>query len=160
MKKGVHFLAVAVVLASSLTIVGCSKKKETEAPTAPAAESKPASASVNMNEGQWEITTTMDMPGMPAEAMKPHTVTTCLSKSDYVPKANPEKSDCKMVDQKIDGNTVSWKVVCKETSGKGTITYAGDSFSGLMESTMKQEGKEMTVNMKMDGKRIGAGPQK
>ena len=158
MKQSTRFLAVAVVLASTLSIVGCSKKKEAEAPPAP--ESKPAAASLNMNEGQWEITTTMDMPGMPAEAMKPHTVTTCLSKSDYVPKADQEKSDCKMVDQKIDGDTVSWTMVCKESSGKGTVTYAGDSFSGLMESTMKEGGKEMTMKMKMDGRRIGACPQK
>jgi hypothetical protein len=160
MKTCTRFLVVAVILASSLTIVGCSKKKEAEAPPAPAPESKPAAATLNMNEGQWEITTTMDMPGMPAEAMKPHTVTTCLSKSDYVPKADQEKSDCKMVDQKIDGDTVSWNMVCKESSGKGTVTYAGDSFSGLMESTMKEGGKEMTMKMKMDGKRIGACPQK
>lgn len=160
MRKGIWSLAVAVALVSSLSVVGCSKKKESEAPSAPAPEQKPAVASVNMNEGQWEISTTMDMPGMPEAAKKAHTVTTCLSKSDYVPKTAPEKSDCKMVDQKIDGNTVSWNMVCKETSGKGTITYAGDSFSGLMESTMKEEGKEMTVKMKMDGKRIGACPQK
>jgi hypothetical protein len=156
MRKGIWSLAVAVVLVSSLTVVGCSKKKDSDSAT----EKKPAAASVNMNEGQWEITTTMDMPGMPAMAKKPHTVTTCLTKSDYVPKASHEKSDCKMVDQKIDGNTVSWNMVCKESSGKGTVTYAGDSYSGLMESTVKAEGKEMTVKMKMDGKRIGACPQK
>lgn len=159
MNKSAWSLAVAVVLVSSLTVVGCSKKKESEAPSTPP-ETKPAVASVNMNEGQWEISTTVDMPGMPAAARRPHTVTTCLSKSDYVPKAGPEKSDCKMVDHKIDGNTVTWNVACKESSGKGTVTYAGDSFTGLMESTMKQEGKEMTVKMKMDGKRIGACPQK
>jgi hypothetical protein len=158
MRKGIWSLAVAVALVSSLTVVGCSKKKESEGTSAP--EKKPAVASVNMNEGQWEITTTVDMPGMPAMAKKPHTFTTCLSKSDYVPKTNPEKNDCKMVNQKIDGNTVSWNMVCKESSGKGTVTYAGDSYSGLMESTMKAEGKEMTVKMKMDGKRIGACPQK
>lgn len=153
-------LAVAVALVSSLSVVGCSKNKESEAPSAPAPEQKPAVASVNMNEGQWEISTTMDMPGMPEATKKAHTVTTFLSKSDYVPKTAPEKSDCKMVDHSVSGNTVSWNVACKESTGKGTVTYAGDSFSGLMESTMKEEGKKMTVKMKMDGKRIGACPQK
>ncbi len=159
MKKGVWSLAVAVVLTSSLVFTGCSKKKEAEAPSAPAPEAKPAARAVNMNEGQWEITTTMDMPGMPEAAKRPHTVTHCLTKSDYVPKANPEKSDCKLLDHKVDGNTVTWDVACKESTGKGTVTYAGDSFTGLMETTMKQEGKEMTVKMKMDGKRIGACPE-
>ena len=158
MRKGIWSLAVAVALVSSLTVVGCDKKKESEVPSAP--EKKPAIASVNMNEGQWEITTTVDMPGMPAMAKKPHAFTTCLSKSDYVPKSNTEKNDCKMLDQKIEGNTVSWSVACKESSGKGTVTYAGDSYTGFMESTMKAEGKEMMVKMKMDGKRIGACPGK
>ncbi|MGD0843695.1 MAG: DUF3617 family protein [Geobacteraceae bacterium] len=159
MKHGVWSFTLVAVLVFSLALVGCSRKKESETPSAPAPEQKAAAASVNMKEGQWEITTTVDMPGMPAAAMKPHTVTSCLSKKDYVPKANPEQGDCKLVDQKIDGNTVSWGVACKDSSGKGSITYAGDSFSGLMETTMKQGEKEMTVKMKMDGKRIGDCPQ-
>jgi len=159
MKHGAWSFTLVVVLVFSLALVGCNRKKESETTSAPAPEQKVATPSVNMKEGQWEITTTVDMPGMPAAAMKPHTVTSCLSKKDYVPQANPNKGDCKMLDQKIDGNTVSWNVACKETSGKGTITYAGDTFSGLMESTMKEGDKEMTVKMKMDGKRIGECPQ-
>jgi hypothetical protein len=146
-----------VVIIVSLIMFGCSKK---ESGTASAPEGKSATASLNMNDGQWEITTTVDMPGMPEAARMPNTVTSCLTKSDSVPKANSEQSECKMVDQKINGNTISWNVVCKETSGNGTITYAGDSFSGLMESTTKQDGKEMKVKMKMEGKRIGACPAK
>jgi uncharacterized protein YceK len=160
MKYCVWSFTLVVVLVFSLTLVGCSRKQGSETPSASAPEQKAAVASVNMNQGQWEITTTIDMPDMPAAAMKPHTVTSCLSKTDYVPKTNPQQSDCKLVDQKLDGNTVSWGVACKESSGKGSITYAGDTFSGLMESTMKQGEKEMTFKMKMDGKRIGDCPQK
>jgi len=149
-----------VALVSVFAVAGCGKKKEAAAPAEPAPAPKAAAPSVNMQDGEWEITMKIDMPGMPAGAMKPHTVKTCLTKENYVPKTNPTQTDCKMENQKIDGNTVSWSVVCKDTTGKGTITYAGDSFNGLMESSTKIEGKEMKTRMAMVGKRLGPCPAK
>ena len=99
------------------------------------------------------------MPGMPEAAKKPNTTTTCLTKSDYVPKAGSEQGDCKLLDQKISNNLVEWNVACKDSTGKGSITYAGDSFSGVVESLVKAGGKDMTVKVTMEGKRIGACPQ-
>jgi hypothetical protein len=142
-----------VALISSLALVGCDKKKEASAPT----ESAP---SINLQDGEWEITTKIDMPGMPAEAMRPYTIKTCLSKENYVPETTRQQSDCNVESRKIDGDTVSWTVVCKETTSKGTITYAGDSMEGLMESTTKVQGREMKTKMAMSGKRIGPCPAK
>lgn len=152
-----------VALVSSLAFVGCDRKKETAAPPESAPEPVAAAPSVNMQDGEWEITMKVempDMPGMPAGAMKPHTVKSCLSKDNYVPKTSREQSDCTMENQKIDGNTVSWTVACKETTGTGTITYSGDSMNGLMESTTRIEGKEMKTRMIMSGKRLGPCPTK
>lgn len=159
MKHGVWTLVLVPVIVISLMLAGCNRKQDSGTSSAPAPEKKPATAAVNMNEGQWEITTVVDAPGMPEAAKQPHSVTTCLKKTDYIPRS-PQQSDCKILDQKIDGNTVSWEIQCKQATGKGTVTYAGDSFSGLMETTMKEGAREMTVKMKMDGKRIGDCPQK
>lgn len=152
-------LAIVAVI-SALALVGCDKKKEApvpeEAPSAPAA----AAPSVNLQDGEWEITMKVEMPGMPAEAMMPHTIKTCLTRDNYVPETNQQQSDCTVENQKIDGNTVSWTVVCKETTSKGTITYAGDSMEGLMESTTKVEGKAINTKMTMSGKRVGPCPAK
>jgi hypothetical protein len=110
---------------------------------------------VNMQEGQWEITTTMEMPGMP----KPHTMTTttCLTQKDPVAKID-EKNNCKMENLTTVGNTVTWKIVCPEATSRGSITYAGATYDGIMETSMKMEGKDMTSKMTMKGKYIGPCP--
>ena len=116
-KKGLKLLVVLLVI--GLAMAGCSQKKEA---SAPAEAEKPAAAApkgVNMQEGKWEITNTFEMQGMPAGMMKPHTMTTCLSQKDYVPKDTGQK-DCTMKDIKVDGNTVNWEMLCKDSSGRGS----------------------------------------
>lgn len=107
-----------------------------------------------MKEGLWEITTTVDMPGMPAGMMKPHTTTACLNQKESVPKGKNE-TDCTMKDLKAEGNTVTWTVVCKDSTSKGRITYAGTSYDGMTETTMKQDGKDTTIKTTMKGKYLG-----
>ncbi len=142
-------MLLAFLLTFGLT-AGCGKK-EGSSSTAGTAVSK----GVNMQEGKWEITTTFEMPGMPAGAMKPQTHTACLSKKDYVPKDTQQQSDCTMKDSKINGDTVTWDVVCKSSSSKGSITYAGTTFDGVIETVMKQGDKETNAKMTMKGKHIG-----
>jgi len=150
-KEGLVLLVVLLVL--GMAVAGCSQKKEASAPS-----EKPAAApkGVNMQEGKWKITNTIEMQGMPAGMMKPQTITTttCLSQNDYVPKDNAQK-DCTMKDLKVEGNTVNWEMLCKNSSGKGTVTYAGSTFDGVMETMMKEGGKEMTAKMTMKGKYLG-----
>ncbi|GAB4484286.1 MAG: DUF3617 family protein [Thermodesulfovibrionales bacterium] len=143
--------AVAAVLAVFvLTSAGCSKKEE-----GAKTDAKPsASSSVNMQEGKWEITSSFEMQGMPAGMMQPQTVTTCLNKTDYVPKGEDQK-DCTMKDVNVSGNTVTWSMVCKDSTAKGQVTYAGTTFDGMTEMVMKQDGKDQTMKMTMKGKHIG-----
>lgn len=150
MKRKTGLLMLLSLLVLGLVISGCSKKQETSAP----AEKPVASQAVNMQDGKWEITSTLEMQGVPAGMMKPQTFTSCLSQKDYVPKGTGQK-DCEMKSSRVDGNTVSWEVVCKDSSGKGRITYAGSTFDGVMEMTMKEGGKDMNAKMTMKGKHIG-----
>ncbi|MDQ7787620.1 MAG: DUF3617 family protein [Thermodesulfovibrionales bacterium] len=146
------FMAIAVIV-FALVMAGCSKKEEPATSVA-----KPAQGTLNMEEGQWEITTSFEMRGMPAGMAKPHTATVCLSKQDYVPKST-EQTDCTMQDTKVDGNTVSWSVVCRDSTSKGRVTYAGSTFDGLIETTTKDGGKDMTSRMTMNGKHLGPCPK-
>ena len=151
MKRKERLLLIVVLLVLGLAMAGCSQKKEASAPA-----EKPAAApkGVNMQEGKWEITNTFEMQGMPAGMAKPHTITTCLSQKDYVPK-DTEQKDCTMKDLKVEGNTVHWEMLCKNSSGKGMVTYAGSTFDGVMETMMKEGGKEMNAKMTMKGKYLG-----
>jgi hypothetical protein len=144
MKRYTQFFAVLAAVLITMAIAGCEQKPKGAS----------SSGAINMQDGLWEITSTVEMPGMPAGAMKPHTVTTCLSRNDAIPK-NIAQTDCTIKDMKTDGNTVSWTVVCKEATSKGSITYAGTTYDGMTETTMKQDGKDMTIKTTMKGKHIG-----
>lgn len=144
MKRYAGFFTVLAVLLCVLVMAGCEQKPKTTS----------SSPAINMKDGLWEITTTVEMPGMPAGMIKPHTFTTCLNQKESVPKGKNE-TDCTMKDVKTEGNTVSWTAVCKEATSRGKITYAGDTYDGVTESTMKQDGKDMTIKTTMKGKYVG-----
>jgi hypothetical protein len=108
---------------------------------------------VEMRDGLWEITTTMDMPGM---KMPPQTLKHCYTKEDVKDQKKMVNSnkDCTITELNTIGNKVSWKMKCTgENPGSfsGETTFAGESYDSLMK--MKSQG--MSMNMKVKGKRIG-----
>jgi hypothetical protein len=107
-------------------------------------------AAPNMEDGLWEITTTIDMPGMPSRSF---TNTSCLTKEKAVPQTT--ESSCTLKDVKTEGNTVTWAMVCKESTSKGKVTYARTTMEGTFETTVKSDGQTMTMKSTMKGKRIG-----
>ncbi len=117
---------------------------------------------VNMHEGLWEITSRMEMPGMPMQ-MPARKHTQCLTKKNMlktmVPKEQDEEQECKITDQKIKGDTVKWVMKCSGKDAmevKGETTYHGDTFDGTitMISNDPEEGK-MQMTTHVSGKRIG-----
>jgi hypothetical protein len=116
-----------------------------------------AIAGPNMKEGKWQMTTKMEMAGMPME-MPAVTYTQCLTNKNFVPQNSTSSQgdkECEPVNTKVEGNTVTWTVKCtgegEPFTGSGKITYSGDSFKGVMK--MKQGGMDMTSHI--SGKYIG-----
>lgn len=112
-----------------------------------------AGSELDIEEGMWEITSTMKMQGM---SIPPMTFSQCITKEDAVPQSSsPGQEDCKVTDMKTIGSTVSWTMVCKgqagDMTGKGKITYNGDRFDG--EVSTETMGMVMVTEMK--GKRTG-----
>jgi hypothetical protein len=120
-------------------------------------------AQVNMHEGEWELTIQTKMEGLPFQMpVVPYTTTQCITKDDLVPKNKAQKGQkCEIVDQKIIGNKVTWKVKCVHESGtsegQGEITYRGDSYSGGMKTKIvdNKTKQVMTSVTTMKGRRIG-----
>jgi len=121
-----------------------------------------AFAGVNLHEGLWEITTKMEIQGMPMK-MPARKHTQCLTKENMlktmVPKEQAQEEECKITNQKISGNTVTWVMKCSgedamEVTGK--TTYHGDTFEGTitMISNDPEEGKMKMINH-ISGRRIG-----
>jgi hypothetical protein len=112
-----------------------------------------------MQDGKWEITTKMDMKGLPMQ-MQPIKTTVCLNQKDVVPQKPQKNEDCKMINNKVEGNTVTWVMQCRDKRGNtvdstGRITYKGASFDGSMEMDMSGKDGKQHMSQKMSGKRIG-----
>ena len=115
-------------------------------------------AGETMREGYWELTTTMEMPGLPM-MVPPTKVKHCYTKEDVKDQKKTISTDknCTVTDLKQSGNKVTWKMTCTgENSGvfTGETVYKSDAY----DSTMKMQTQGQTMNMKVKGKRLGNCP--
>ena len=98
-----------------------------------------AGSEPNMQEGMWEVTSRVEMPGMPV-AMPPAVHTQCLTKKDFVPRGDRNSQGCTISDTVMSGDTASWEMVCNTpggtTKGSGSIKYMGDRFEGSVTMTV------------------------
>ena len=115
------------------------------------------SAGIDMKEGEWEISTETTMEGMPMPPSASKS-TYCLTREDLVPKSEKDK-DCKIVNRKVTGNKVSWRMECKKAEGEGEITYRGATYKGTFRMKMVEDGQTMTMNTKLAGKYLGPCPK-
>jgi hypothetical protein len=114
-----------------------------------------AGSGPNMQEGLWQITIKMEMPGMPM-SMPTMTHTQCITNENMVPRGSPQQADeCKITETKVEGDTVIWTMECDSPEGKarstGKITYSGDTFKGTIKMTMQG----METIQHISGQRIG-----
>jgi hypothetical protein len=118
-------------------------------------------AAGGMREGLWEITSSMDMPGMPMK-MAPTKTKHCYTKEDVKDQKKTVTTDknCTVTDFKTSGNKMTWKMKCTGQSAgtfSGETTFSADSYDAIMKmQSDASQGRTMT--MKMKAKRIGACP--
>jgi hypothetical protein len=112
-------------------------------------------AAKTMQEGLWELTTQMEMPGMPMK-MPPTVMKHCYTKSDVSDqkKIISRDKNCSVTDLKTSANKVSWKMKCTGENAAtmtGETVFNSDSYTSVMK--MNSHGQKMT--MKVKGKRLG-----
>ncbi len=119
-------------------------------------------------DGRWEVTMEMMMPNMPG-MLPPTKNIQCITKEEAADPnralpSGPQRAggpppDCKMTDQKVLGNKITWSMQCNgpmAANGTGEITYAGDSYTGQMVTNMVgRGGQPMGMTIKYSGKRLG-----
>jgi hypothetical protein len=112
------------------------------------------SSGPNMEDGLWEMTSQMEMEGMPN--MPPMSYRECLSRDNMVPTQKQRNQDCEQIEQDISGDTITWRMRCTSngvTSDiNGSSTYSGDTMKGTMQMTT--QGMQMTNHV--TGKRVGS----
>lgn len=120
-------------------------------------------AAPDFKAGEWAQSYQMEVSGMPFQ-MPPITAkkNLCLDKNNFVPDNSQPGQDCKISDQKVNGNTVSWTMRCRvqerTIEGDGQITYKGDHYDGVMEARLvsaDSQGPGVRYKYTMQGKRIG-----
>jgi hypothetical protein len=114
-----------------------------------------------VQEGEWETTINMKMEGL-AFSIPSITTKQCITNDNLVPNASPAKGKdtCKVKDQKVTGNKVTWSGTCVDKDQKseyeGEITYSGSSYQGTMKfKTIEKSGETMSMAGTMTGRRIG-----
>lgn len=121
-------------------------------------------AGPDIQDGLWEMTMETQMEGLPV-AMPPVavTVTQCISRNDPVVRDQDAGKNCRVLNQKISGNKVSWEIECTDSeakvAGKGEMAYSGSTCKGVTKMVMTlKDGEKMTSTIRMKGHRIGACP--
>jgi len=113
-----------------------------------------AGSGPNMKDGLWEITIEIEMPGMPMK-MPAMTHTQCITSENAVPDSSQPGQECKIIENHVDGDTVTWRMECDTPDGKasanGKIIYSGDTFKGTIEMNMQ----DMKMLQQLSGRRIG-----
>jgi uncharacterized protein DUF3617 len=131
------------------------------APLIPLAVIATAASAAEIQPGLWEITTKMEMPGMP-QSMPAHTMRHCYTKKDVengkstVPQS--EDKNCQIKNYKVSGDTITWSMECTgehAMTTDGTMTVGATTYTGTMKSKMKQDGKTVEMNQTMAAKRVG-----
>ncbi len=115
----------------------------------------------DMTEGLWEITSKVNMPGMPMQ-MPAHTMQHCFTKEDIakgdktVPQGQPDQK-CNMVDRKMSGNKFTYKMVCtgkNKMTMTGEVIYSKTSYRGSSQMDMVQNGQPMRMNTEYSARRL------
>jgi len=101
----------------------------------------------------WEVSTQMNVPGMPA-GMGARTNKVCTEKGDQKKAMTQGNDKCKVTDFKQSGNSVHMAMSCPDGNAVLDTTYnaARTEYKGTMKMTSKQGDMTMT----MAGRKVGA----
>lgn len=107
----------------------------------------------------WEVTSKMEMPGMPF-AMPGTTTKVCIAKGgEKDPGKSTGDKDCQATDVKTVGNKTTWKMRCNHDgevmTGSGEQTTNANGYDGKMQFSSSSQKRGGNMTMVFSGKHIG-----
>jgi hypothetical protein len=107
----------------------------------------------------WEVTSKMEMPGMPF-AMPGTTTKVCIAKGgEKDPGKSTGDKDCQATDVKTVGNKTIWKMRCDHDgdvmTGSGEQTTNANGYNGKMQFSSSSQKRGGNMTMVFSGKRVG-----
>ncbi len=116
----------------------------------------------NIQPGSWEITMSMEIPGMPA---RPATTSSHCIKPDHVKDSQSfaesmqerNRGKCKFSDIKAASDKLSYSFVCESgATGTSELVFGGTTYEGTNKMTVPGRGSgPMTITQHIKAKRIG-----
>jgi len=103
----------------------------------------------------WEVSTKMNMPGMPM-AMPAQVNRVCLGKNRKDEDLIPKQDNCRVTDSKRTGNRLTYRMECSGSEPSvivGDLTFGTNAYEGAMQMTMTRTND--TMNMALAGRRVG-----
>ena len=116
----------------------------------------PAGAHAQATDQLWEVTTKMEMPGMPM-TMPAQVRRVCVARSHADEDLIPRSDNCRVLDSKKAGNKLTYTMACtgdEPMSVTGEMTYASDSYDGRMRMKSQRD-PSMEMTQTFAGKRVG-----
>lgn len=119
-----------------------------------------AGALAQTQEGNlYRVTTKVELVGLPMQ-LPDQTTEVCGPKDHSSQKMVPHDDNCSITRFEVDGNTSRYTLVCTgdtELTAKGEFEQLGsDAYRGQMHMVGSSQGQSMEMNMRFEGKRIGA----
>jgi len=115
---------------------------------------------IDVEPGQWEMTSTMTMSMMPQPQVT--TVMECIEEDTLNPEDfnMDEENPCSISEASTKGNTTRWSINCPVEGGavmegQWEVTSTGDSLTGKGDMTTEIAGQKMGFGMSWEGKRVG-----
>lgn len=123
----------------------------------------PVFAAFPMQPGLWEITTTIQIPGVKID-IPPVVARQCFSAAQLKETEHPLPASpgCTITDSKHSGEITRWQMQCKMENSvmnaTGEIHYSAQSYQGSARFSDSSGKKTETVVHRYSGKRLGACP--
>ena len=117
----------------------------------------PVTATAQDKDNLWEITTKMEMPGMPMP-MPAQTIQQCLAKNSKDEDYLPRRGNCRVLESQRTGNRVTFKMACSTPEAvdvAGEMNLGADTYDGKMRMVARNAGQSMEMTNTFSGKRIG-----
>ena len=116
-------------------------------------------ALADIEPGQWEMTVTTSVEGMPG-GMAPVTQARCLTREDA---RDPTRligagAGCEFSNRRDTGSEITFNVACTgqvPMSGSGAVRYSGQSVDGTLELTANLGNQRLLTRSRLAGKRLG-----
>ena len=117
-----------------------------------------AFAESKLKKGLWEVTTLIEMKGLPVK-LPAVTTQQCFDKDNSVPKSAQQDENCDVSQKQVNANTISWTLVCHtdrgELKGNGEITYEGDTFKGFLNLNLDNKEGQLKMDSILKGRYLG-----